>query len=52
MIILLYDVCYLEIYCKKQIWLKQFMYAAINLPEARVEKKFTNTDERTTMYVW
>lgn len=51
MIILLYDVCYLEIYCKNQEWLQILMQKAIDIPGACVEGKSKDTDSRTMMYV-
>ena len=52
MIILVYDVCYLEIYCKNPTWLQQLMYTARNIPAAQVDEKFVDTDTRTSMCVW
>ncbi len=51
MIILLYDFCYLEIYCKNQTWIQKLMHTASNTPGAVVEEKYEETDTRTSMYV-
>lgn len=50
MIILLYDIYYLEVYCKNQIWLQKLLNHVINTPGARVEEKYEETDPRTIMY--
>lgn len=51
MIILLFDYCYMEVYCKNQIWLQKLMHTAIDIPGAIVDEKYEDTDTRTTMYV-
>lgn len=51
MIILLYDFCYIEVYCKNRGWLQMLMSTVINIPNTVVEKKYENTVTRTIMYV-
>lgn len=51
MIVLICDACYLEIYCKNQRWLQTLLSDAKNIRGAVVEKKYTDTDPRTEMYV-
>ena len=51
MIILLYDFCYMEIYCKRRLWIEQLIHKANNISGSVVERKFEETDPRTTMYV-
>lgn len=50
MIILMYDFCYLEIYCKNQVWLQNLIQVATNIPNAIVNAKYEETDTRTSMY--
>lgn len=51
MIILLYDSCYVEIYCKNQVWLQEILRSAQEIPNAVVEEKYEDTDPRSEMYV-
>ena len=51
MIVLLYDACYVEIYCKNHEWLTNLWNTATNIPNALVELKYETTDSRTGMYV-
>ena len=51
MIILAYDCCYLEIYCKNQHWLEEILHAAHSIPGTIVVEKYADNDGRTSMYV-
>lgn len=51
MIILLYDCYYLEVYCKNKLWLQKMINKAVHQPGTIVEKKYEETDTRTSMYV-
>ena len=51
LIILAYDCCYIDVYCKNQYWLKEISRTARSIPGTIVAEKYTNTDRRTSMYV-
>lgn len=51
MIILIYDCFYVEIYCKKNIWLEKLYQTAQKISGVIVSKKYEDTDTRTAMYV-
>lgn len=51
MIILLYDCCYLEIYCKNQSWLRTMIDKAKEIPDVTFAEKYEDTDPRSVMYV-
>ena len=51
MLVLLYDACYLEIYCKDQQLIQQIYNLAFDIQDTIIEKKYDSNDTRTTMYV-
>lgn len=51
MIILIYDCCFLEIYCKNQTWIEVLWNNARKIPGAVITKKYPDSDSRTIMYV-
>lgn len=50
-IILMYDCCFVEVYCKNNSWLQLFLKKARSIDGTVVEEKYTLTDARTIMYV-
>ena len=51
MVMLLYDFCYFEIYCKNQCLTKKLMHIAEGIAGTIVEEKYEDTDGRTVLYV-
>jgi hypothetical protein len=50
-VILLYDFCYFEIYCKNQHMTKELMQIAEGIADTIVEEKYEDTDDRTELHV-
>ncbi len=51
MMALVYDSCYLELYCKNPHWLRQVFQMVRAIPGAKVEEKHEGSDSRYRMYV-
>ncbi len=52
LILLIWDVAYVDIYCKNEEWLRTLLSNAEQSPNAHISMKTVDTDDRTSMHVW